>query len=382
LHEYGSYNSNILNSPSTFVLPPGQTRGDYLVNTTVGGSTRFNAWSQQVFADASYNVINYRHNVGFDGHNYNLDAGVNWIATSRCSGTIFLLSNQHQAAQEDLFGPGITTVRTQSASETGQCGVYQNVSVVLNSGITSTNQSVLGATTRAANALDNVNSYVQGGLKYQWADLNNLQLLAKFSDTRYTNRAVVAFADAINNFSLLNARYANYTVVYNRTLTETFNVSASAGLATISQQTVGGRQASSTPTTPTYSLRAQWLPTPKWSLAVNFNRSVAPPTSILAGVQIGNSESVVATYQWTPKLGLSLALSRNYLAGAQRLNNLVTQALGGYGANTYEAATARATYQITPFTSASISMIATQRYYTGGNSSGEILLFGLDYQPQ
>jgi hypothetical protein len=387
VHEYGSYNSNILgipspgpNQPST--LKPGQTQGDFLLNTNVGASTRFNAWSQKFYADASYNVINYRNNIGFDGHNYNVDAGVNWVATSHCSGTLTAVSSQRQAAQEDSFGPGISTVRLQSVAETGQCGIYQNVSAILNSGIASMNQTAVGARRFAGNALDNVTAYAQGGLQYQWTDLNNLQFLTKISDIRYTNRFVVAAADALNSTSILNARYTNYSLVYNRTFSEMLNASASAGFATISQETFGGRQSNSTPKTPTFAFHAAWLPTPKWSFFVNVSRSVSPPTSVLAGTQIGNVESVVANYQWTPKLSLSLTASRNYLAGAQTLNNLITLARGGYGANTFLSALARATYQITPFTSATVSVQKTERTYARGTAQGEIVLFGLDYQPQ
>lgn len=381
VHEYGSYNSNVLNAPTTNVLLPGQTRGDYILNTTVGASTKFEAWSQQFFGDASYNILNYRHNVGYDGHNYSLDAGINYVLTSRCTGQVVAAASQRQAPQEQLFGPGITTVRNQSLVETANCKLYQNISAILNSGITSTNQTAIAAPTAAANALDNTTAYLQTGLQYQWTGLDNLQLLTRFSDTRYTNATVVSVADALNATGLLNARYVNYTLVYNRTFSELFNMSATGGLSTQSRETRNQRSGSPA-TTPIYSLNLAYLPTPKWTFLVSLSRTVSPPVSILAGTQIGNTESFTASYLWTPKLNLSVTLSRNYLAGAPPLSTTITQVLGGFGANTLLSAVFKATYQITPFTSATISAQKSNRTYTGQNVPTEILLFGLDYQPQ
>ena len=162
-HEFVGYNSNILNSLPSTALPPVETRSDYVLTSIIGASSKFDAWSQQFFGDASYTIINYRNNIGFDGHNYNFDGGVNWVATSLCQGKLIAVSRQAQAPQEELFGPGLDTVRTVSATETGQCTIYQDVSAIVNSGVTTTNHNVVGAGASGANALDNTTAYVQGG---------------------------------------------------------------------------------------------------------------------------------------------------------------------------------------------------------------------------
>jgi hypothetical protein len=158
-------------------------------------------------------------------------------------------------------------------------------------------------------------------------------------------------------------------------------VSATGGLSTTNQEAASHLSRPSA-TTPIYSFLASYLPTPKWTFLLNVSRTVSPPVSVLAGTQIGDAESFTASYLWTPKLNLALTLSRSHLSAAQPLSNAITQALGGYGANTFMSALLKATYQMTPFTSATISVQKTSRTYSSQNVASEILLFGLDYQPQ
>ena len=380
-HESGSYNSNILNSAPSTVLPPGQTRGDYLLTSIIGASSKFNAWSQQFFGDASYTVINYRDNIGFDGHNYNFDGGVNWVATSRCQGQLMAVSSQAQAPQEELFGPGLDTIRTVSATETGQCAIYQDVSAIVNSGVTTTNHHVVGAAAGGANALDNTTAYIQGGFSYQWASVDSLQFLTKLTETHFTNPTVTDIAQNLNASALLNVHILNYQLVYNRTLSDIFNFSAAGGMSTTGEETTGTHNLTP-PATPTYSVTANWLPTPKWSIQISANRSVAPPVSIIAGSQVTDAEQAAITYYWTPKLSLSATLARSNLGGNQvAAVNQLTQALGGFGANTLLSASLKASYQVTPFTTASLYYQKYNRVTSGEYISSGIVLFGIDYQP-
>jgi hypothetical protein len=382
-HESGGYNSNILNSAPSTVLPPGQTRGDYLLTSIIGASSKFNAWSQHFFGDASYTVINYRDNTGFDGHNYNFAGGVNWVATSRCQGQLMAVSRQAQAPQEELFGPGLDTVRTVSATETGQCSIYQDISAIVNSSITTTKHHVVGASAAGANALDNTTAYVQGGFSYQWPGVNSLQFLTTFTETHFDNPAVVDVAQNLNASALLNVHILNYQLVYNRTISDIFNFSAAAGVSTTGQESVQTHNITS-PATPTYSVTANWLPTPKWSIQIGANRSVTPPVSIVAGTQVTDAEHATIAYFWTPKLSLTATLSRSNLAGNQNFPaaNQLTQALGGFGANTLLSARLGAAYQVTPFTTATLSFQKFNRTASGENISSGIVLFGIDYQPQ
>jgi hypothetical protein len=383
-HEYGSYNSNILNAPRSSFLLPGETRGDYLLTTTIGASGKYNAWAQQIFGDASYSVINYRHNVGFDGHNYNLDGGVNWVATSRCQGQLMAATKQYQTPQEEQFGPGIETMRTSYATETGRCSIYQDISAVLNSAVTTQNRTALGTLTPQANSLNNnITAYVQGGLQYQWPSLDKLQFLTKFSETHFTNPSVVGVAEALNASALLNTHVVYYDVVYNRTISPMLNFNLSGGLAIINEQTAG-QHSTSPPAIPTFALTVNWLPSPKWLFAINADRTVTPPVSVLGGTQVGDTENVSMTYFLTPKVSLVATFARNFLAGNQTtpIANNLTRALGGFGANTLLSATLKALYQVTPFTTASISYQKSDRTLTGENIPTDIVLFGLDYQPQ
>jgi hypothetical protein len=328
-------------------------------------------------------VINYRNNIGLDGHNYNFDGGVNWVATSRCQGQLMAVSKQAQAPQEEVFGPGLDTVRTVSATETGQCTIYQDVSAIVNSAVTTTNHNVVGVGATGANALDNTTAYVQGGFEYQWAGLDSLQFLTKYTETHFTNPTLANIAGNLNASELLNVHILNYQVVYNRTFSPLLNVSASGGLSTVAEETVGTHNIT-TPATPTYVITANWLPTPKWSIQISASRSVAPPVSILAGTQVNDAEQATFTYFWTPKLSLTATFSRSNLAGNQAFPNAnqLTQALGGFGANTLLSAKLRAAYQMTPFTTASLSFQKFNRTTSGENISSGIVLFGIDYQPQ
>jgi hypothetical protein len=159
------------------------------------------------------------------------------------------------------------------------------------------------------------------------------------------------------------------------------NASASGGLAVISNQTVG-RISSGSSTTPTYSLTVNWLPSQKWAVQVGVARTVSPPTSILAGTQVGDTENVAVTYNWTSKLSLSGTVSRSYTSGALELSNALTRAIGGYGASTVVYETIAANYQATPFTRATLSFQHTNRTITGENISTGIVMFGIDYQPR
>jgi hypothetical protein len=161
------------------------------------------------------------------------------------------------------------------------------------------------------------------------------------------------------------------------------NFSLSGGMAFINEQTVGHRS-TSPPAIPTYALTINWLPSPKWFFAINANRTVTPPISVLGGSQIGDLENVTVTYFWTPKVSIVATLARNFLAANQAVPvaNTLTRALGGFGANTLLSASLKALYQVTPFTTASISYQKSDRTLTGENIPTDIVLFGLDYQPQ
>ena len=89
-----AYSSNIFGIPLGFALLPGAAHGDFSSTTLVGVSTKPNWYGQQFFFDASFGEIRYLHQVDFNSDTYNIDAGVNWTLTSRCTGALTALASK------------------------------------------------------------------------------------------------------------------------------------------------------------------------------------------------------------------------------------------------------------------------------------------------
>ncbi len=89
-----AYNSNIFAVPNGFALPSGDAHGDFVSSSLYGASSKAYWYGQQFFVDGSYGLVRYLHQVNFDSNQYSFDAGVNWVLTTRCSGTLEALASK------------------------------------------------------------------------------------------------------------------------------------------------------------------------------------------------------------------------------------------------------------------------------------------------
>src|SRR5260370_22316375 len=89
------YNSNVLGSPTNTPSFAGLARGDFQSISSYGASWKANWGGQQLFADGSYGLTRYLHDVRLNSAQNAVDAGVNWPYTSRCSGRLVASSPVH-----------------------------------------------------------------------------------------------------------------------------------------------------------------------------------------------------------------------------------------------------------------------------------------------
>jgi hypothetical protein len=373
-HETGGYNSNIYNIiPGTFKLPPGQVLGDYFVQTTYGASAKANAQAQQFFADISFITTNYRQDHNADQHNHSFDGGVNWVGGSLCNGRLTVVDSLITSPQEQAIGPGIDNVTTQSLSESGQCHFYQDINVIFNADAISSLHSLA-----TAKPLDNNTYDMQGGIQYAWASLDNIQALVKFSKTRYTNYIRTTLYQTPDVINLLN-----YTLTYNYTIAPLLNFSAMGGFTeNIGLSSPGYGATKNGPLEPIYSLTVNYVPTSKWTLSLATSRTVSAPTSIIASnTQVSTTQSLTASYAWTPKF--TLQASYGVTATSAPGSNVTASNANSYlyGANTLWSSTINATYQLTPFTSLAFSLQKSNRETNGTHLNTSLVTLGLDYRP-
>ncbi len=129
-----SYNSNINALPLGFAVPAGEARADVMSTTNVGFSTKANVYNQQLYLDATFGVVRYLHQTGFDSNIYSLSAGDNWKLTSRCGGNLgVVLDKSPVTLLTTVVGTGANYATTTSLNETGKCSVSNGFSLLFNS---------------------------------------------------------------------------------------------------------------------------------------------------------------------------------------------------------------------------------------------------------
>lgn len=330
--------------------------------------------AQQFFADGNETITVYRRDVGFDVHGYSYDAGVNWHAPTNCQGKLVAAASQTQTPQEQLLAPGVDIVRAISANETGQCTLFQqNYSIIFNGGLTSQTHSLF-----LARALDSNTATAQGGLQYQWAGLNQLQLLVGYTDTHYINAA--SYAPESGGL-VQYYRQISYQILYNRTISDKLDFLAMAGL--VETPSLSGN-ANRMNFLPSYSLTLNWRPSQKWSLSLATSHTVSQPYSVIANAQVSTTQSASISYNWTPKFSILGSLTASELGGSPALvaNGAdQTPVYLNYGASNVFSASLAASYQWTPFTSATISVQRSDRTFDSQHITSDLVMMGLDYRP-
>jgi hypothetical protein len=360
------YNDNLLLLPNGATIPPNFKRGDGYSVTTVGLFSRFPLGADTFFVNGTYGVSRYAHDTTLNSSNYALNGGMDWVFTSRCSGTLVGSDRQVQAPIEELTSFNVNNIRTAAFNENASCRISDHVNLILNSGISHTTNSL---NTLLIN--DYNQKFIIGGMEYALADLNTIGARATFTATDYFNRSPAATPGLATN---LDQRA--YEFYYRKILTAKLEVDATLG---VTQSTVSSPVSSSTFSTTTYSVSARWVATPKLVFQALLSQSVAPPQNIVADFEKIRQESLTVSYLFSPRLTFAWTL------GLSTIKNPTVSGVGGSPILVNQKlafSDLRAIYQVTPLISATGEYRYTDRKddTTGSRATSNLFMLGLTYQ--
>jgi hypothetical protein len=366
LNQSLNYNDNLLLLPNGAAPPPNEKRGDAYSTTTFGLFSRFPLGADTFFVNGTYGVSRYEHDAGLNSSNYSLNGGMEWVFTDRCSGTLVASDRQTQAPIEELTSFTVNNIRTDAFNESAKCKLSDHINVVLNSGISRSNNSL---DTLIVNDFNQ--KFVAGGLEYDYGELNTIGVKTTLTNTDYVNRSP---ATAPGLATTLDQKA--YEVYYHRVLSAKLEVDATAG---VTQTTVSSPVESSTSTAPTYSVKATWSATPKLVFSALLSQSVAPPQDIVADFEKTRTESLTVSYLFSPKLTFAWTL------GLSTLNNPTVSGVGGSPILVNQRlafSDLKAIYQVTPLLNATGEYRYTERKdeTAATRATSNLFLLGLTYQ--
>ena len=238
---------------------------------------------------------------------------MNWTYGSKCSGK--LIGSEQTSPSQPGFQVGfnvLNVVTTLSFNETATCRITGNYGFIFNSGATKSTNS---ATIDSVNDFES--EFIAGGITYTVSDTNSLQFLTTVTGTNYTARQGLT-PQEINTSGLLNnITQDQLGLTYTKNLSPNLELTASAGLVGVRNGSFTLEPASGFE--PVYSLTASWKATPKLGLHASVSKTVTPPVSIIANLQVTESANLGLTYTLTPKV--------EFAAGVQ-----ASSSTGGFGA--------------------------------------------------
>ena len=378
LSESVGYNSNFLNTPSAFTtiinnvpmavkpLAAWESISDF------GASTKFNWGSQQFFVDASFGMNRYLNYPSSDTQHHDINAGMNWVYTSKCAGRLVFSDVAAQSLPAEQIGFNlINTVTTVSFNETGKCAITGNYSAVLNSGVSNaTNSTTL-------NALNNSRTiFVSTGVNYSVTATNSLELLATLTGTEYPDRPTTFGVLGLTR----NVLQDQINLLYTKSFSSDLAVIASFGAVGSKNRSFG----LDFPTgfTPIYSLSFDWSAAPKIKVRGSVAHVVSVSTATLANLQVNENASIGLSYLWTPKVTLSAALSASRSTNSfngQDVNTLAP--IGVFQSTRTYTASANLAYAVTPFIRTSLSYQYTRSVTPTYTTPQSLFLLGLNFNP-
>lgn len=378
LSESVGYNDNILNTPSNFssvingvpmVLRP---VGGFESISDFGASTKFNWGAQQFFADGSFGLTRYLGHSNFDTQHHNLDAGMNWIYTSKCSGRLVFSDVSAESLPSQQIGINvINTTSTVSFNETANCAITGNYSAIFNSGISSSTNS------GGLNLLNNSQTkFVTAGVNYAVANTNSLQLTTTLTGNEYPNRPTALGVLGINRNVLQNEVNLTYTKNFSP------NLSVIGSIGAVASKNASFGLDFATKFTPTYSLSFAWSATPKLNIHASVARVASVSTSTLSNLQLNENATVGFSYLWTPKVTLIGAVSAGYSTSSfngQTVTNLAS--VGVFQSSHTYTATGNLTYEMTPFLRTTLSYQFSRSAYTLYTNNQSLVLLGFNFNP-
>jgi len=373
-----AYNSNIFGVANGFVLPAGAAHGDFVSTTQFSLSTKPHWYGQQFFFDGSFGEIRYLHQVDFNSDTYNVDAGVNWTFSSRCSGALTALASKSpttvttQVVTTTQIGLGVNNLTTTSFNETANCAFGNGYSAVFNSGETQSSNS------NPVDALNNTRAtMVAAGIEYT-NSLSNLTALATITDSDFSNRSAATSLPGLAAISGLSNTFVEHDVslTYVRIIDPNLSVTGQIGLTG-----AGTEFTPALPRTllPHYSATIAWVIAPKLSLTASAAKTIAPPTTLVSNSQLSYTTQFNLSYQATPKITIAAGASAGYtsavfspgLAGT----NLAT------GAQDLYSAQASLTYTMTPFLVATLTASYNETVSSHLITPEDLVTVSLNYKP-
>ena len=369
------YNSNILSTPTNQAALFGRPIGSLVSISNFGASTKAYWEGQQFFADGSIQLYRYQADGDLNSLANSFDIGDNWTYGSKCSGQL-IASEQKSPAQpgEQVGFNVLNTTTTIAFNETSKCLATGEYSWVLNSGLTSSTNSA---------ALDQFNNsqseFIAAGITYAVSQSNTLQFLATVTGTNYAFRPTT-----LSNQGLLsNITEDQLNLTYTKNFSPNLAVTASYGLVGTRNGSFSLEPASGFE--PVYSLAATWTATPKLGLTASASKTVSPPTSIIANLQVTESANLGLTYSLTPKMLLAAGVAASRSSGAFSAftsPSALNPVLQPFAANLdYYSANASINYTITPFVTANLSYTYTKSVQANLVTPTSVVLLALTFAP-
>jgi len=213
--------------------------------------------------------------------------------------------------------------------------------------------------------------YLRGGLEYSLAELNTIGARVTYTNSDYFNRSTLTTPGLATG--LEQTEYAFYL---RRLLSPKLEFDGSFGFT---ESTSTSPTASSSFTKPTYSASLRWHATPRLVISATTAATVAPPQSIVADFQRSRTDSLSATYFYSPKLSFTAAIGQSHLSNPTTSGVVVDPILREQKSYYTEF---RTNYQITPLTSAMLQYRYTNRTdeSTGNDSTSNLFMVGLNYR--
>lgn len=369
------YNSNVFSNPINGGALYGVPVSSWESVTTLGAGTKAYWEGQQFFANGSLGMYRYLSVQDLDILTSTFNAGVNWTLGSKCTGTLTVSEATQPSQPGQQVGFNVkNTATTIAGNETANCIISGQYGWVLNSGATETTNSA---------AVDQFNNYqsvfIAAGIGYSVAQTNSLQFLATVTGYSYTDRAIVLNTQGLAS----NITEDEFNLIYTKNINPNLSYTLSGALVGVRNSSFSLAPASGWQ--PTYSLAVAWAPTPKLGLTATVAKVVAPPTSILANLQVTENATLGLTYNLTPKMLFASQLQIGHSSGGFQGENGVSTLSSVFEpltANTdYYSANASINYTITPFITANLSYTYSRSVQAGFVTPTNEVLLALTYSP-
>jgi len=349
LHQYGGFNSNILNSP-----PGNRPTASALSQTAIGATARFRLERQAFTAQARGVATHYFDDPSASLRDRAFRFGWEQRLGQPCAGRLAAQASDKQSDLDQASGPGQDILRTRAIDEDARCAVYGSFGALVGGGAASRTHALA-----SAQSLDVDSAYGRLGVDYQGRNSDRAELFVKLTGLRFPQAA-----GPLRPQSSLTELKASYRRAFSPLWEATAMIGASAAVTPGgSGQNVG-----------IYAAELAWTPSNLWRVALAASRSLNAPISIQANSQIAQTQNLSLTFRPTPKLSLTAGLGRLVLENGPTTSGL-------YGGSTLITLSGRAAYQMTPFTSLTAGFMRANRSLASGRTQTTIAMIGVDFNP-